>query len=44
MHNPFAFLLRDWRIQSSYPIALALEFAAIRFTTFLFFPLPPPTV
>jgi ABC-2 type transport system permease protein len=37
MHKPFAFFLRDWRIQLSYPIALALEFAGILFTTFFYF-------
>ncbi|MCC7354221.1 MAG: ABC transporter permease [Anaerolineae bacterium] len=37
MRKPLAFFLRDWRIQSSYPIALALEFAGILFTTFFYF-------
>ena len=37
MRKPLAFFWRDWRIQSSYPIALALEFTAILFTTFFYF-------
>jgi ABC-2 type transport system permease protein len=37
MIKPFAFFLRDWRIQSSYPVALALEFLTILSTTFFYF-------